>query len=115
MAIHTIRLRAPWKLARTGDRDLWQRAFGRPTNLSGQETVRLVVRSVTAEALAALNGKVLGPVPAAYDVTGALEPRNTLAITMSRGSEAEKESREPPFDVWIEIASGLPQDDPIAQ
>ncbi len=102
MAVHTIRLRAPWKREREEDRDLWRRVFGRPTNLSEQETVCLVLRSESVGAVAILNDKVLGSAPAVYDVTNALDVRNTLVLSIVRAGEME-EDREPPFDVRLEI------------
>ena len=103
MAIHTIRLRAPWKREREEDRLVWRRAFGCPTNLSEQETVDLVLRSDSATALAMLNGNLLGPAPAVYDVTTSLKTRNTLTLSILRADETEEEGREPPFDVRLEI------------
>ncbi len=104
MAVHTIRLRAPWKWEREDDRQAWRRAFGRPSNLTERETVRLVLQSESASAQATLNGKVLGPAPAAYDVTDAIGQRNTLTLSMACTGQAEG-GRAPPFDVRLEIDS----------
>lgn len=108
MAFHTIRLRAPWKRRREGDRDLWQRAFGRPTNLSEDETVRLVVHCESAGTLVVLNDVVLGTAGSSegrdvFDVTGRLEVRNKLALSMLHDEHVDTESRRPPADVWLEI------------
>jgi hypothetical protein len=79
--------------------------FGRPTNLTDQEAVRLVLRSVSAAAVVILNDKILGPAPAIYDVTSALELRNVLTLSLVEGGESEETGREPPFDVRLEIES----------
>jgi hypothetical protein len=105
MAIHTIRLRAPWKWEREGDRDVWHRVLGRPTNLSEGETVRLVLRSESSRGVAVLNGNELGDVPAVYEVTNALEVRNRLSLRIEEPGEIEEAGREPPFEVWLEIES----------
>ena len=111
MAVHTIRLRAPWKLEREGDRHVWRRVFGRPTNLSEQETVRLVLRSKSAHAIAILNGEVLGNAPAVYEVTDALEVRNKISLSVEGSGEIQGEGREPPFDVSLEIESNQSNSD----
>lgn len=105
MAIHTIRLRAPWKLKRQGERELWQRDFGCPSNLSEHETVRLVLQSESAEATVILNGRILGTAPAVYDITGALDQRNTLTLNIAALEKAARDQREPPFEVGLEIVS----------
>ena len=105
MAIHTIRLRAPWQRKRENDHDVWHRVFGCPSNLSPQETVRLVLRSETVRAMAVLNGEVLGKVPADFNVTGSLAFRNRITLTLESTVEADEEDREPPFSVWLEIES----------
>lgn len=105
MAIHTIRLRAPWKWKREGDRYVWHRVFRRPTNLSRGEIVRLVMRAGSSRAVAVLNGNVLGDAPAIYEVTDALDVRNRLSLTMEESGEIEEPGREPPFEVWLEIES----------
>jgi hypothetical protein len=110
MAIHTIRLRAPWQRQRQEDRDFWQRSFGRPTNLSDDETVRLVLRCQSAGALVTLNGEVLGSAgagdeAAAFNVTGRLEVRNMLTLSMAANEPVDIDRREPPVDVWLEIVS----------
>ncbi len=105
MEIHTIRLRAPWKWEREHDRCIWHRVFGRPTNVSEGETVRLAMRAKSSGAVAVLNGNELGDVPAVYDVTDALEVRNRLSLRMEESGEIEDLGREPPFDVWLEIQS----------
>ncbi len=110
MAIHTIRLRAPWQRRRRDDCDLWQRSFGRPTNLSAEETVRLVLRCESASALVTLNDGPLGSAgagdeSAVFDVTGRLEVRNVLALSMAAGEDVEADRREPPVDVRLEIVS----------
>lgn len=108
MAIHTIRLRAPWTLQRRDDCDLWQRSFGRPSNLSEEETLRLVLRCESAGALVTLNGKTLGSAEAgdestAFDVTGRLEVRNMLTLSVAAAEPLDTDLREPPVDVWLEI------------
>lgn len=108
MAVHSIRLRAPWKRRCEGDRDLWQRAFGRPTNLSNEETVRLVLHCKSAGTLVVLNNTVLGTTGSgeecdAFDVTGRLDVRNTLTLSMLHNEHVDRESRQPPADVWLEI------------
>ncbi len=115
MGIHTIRLRAPWRLERQEHWLLWRRAFGRPTNLSNQQFVRLVVQSETAEAIVMLNDRTLGPAPAAYDVTSALEARNLLVLSIASGEASDEAGGAPPFDVRLEIGSRLSQDDPVAE
>lgn len=115
MAIHTIRLRAPWKWEREGDRCIWHRVFGRPTNLSQGETVRLVLRAESSRAVAVLNGNVLGDAPAIYEVTDALEVRNRLLLRMEESGEIEEAGREPPFEVWLEIESGLSEHNPVTE
>ncbi|MHB8897404.1 MAG: hypothetical protein ACYC6Y_01515 [Thermoguttaceae bacterium] len=103
MAVHTIRLRAPWKGQRRDDCDLWERSFGRPTNLL-HETVRLVVQSESARGQASLNDRVLGPVPGAYEVTELLKPRNLLVLAVA-SSDLLQDLSEPPFEVRLEIST----------
>ncbi|NLS96811.1 MAG: hypothetical protein GXX96_32145 [Planctomycetaceae bacterium] len=108
MAVHTIRLRAPWNRRREDDRDLWQRAFGRPTNLSEDETVRLVLHCESAGTLVVLNDVVLGTAGSgnerdAFDVTERLEVRNKLTLSMLHDEHVDRESCRPPADVWLEI------------
>ena len=105
MAVHRIRLRAPWKRERENDRDVWRRVFGCPSNLSSREKVRLVLRSESARATVLLNGEALGSAPAVFEVTASLEFRNRLTLTMEGCGEIEGEGREPPFDVSLEIES----------
>lgn len=114
MALHTIRLRAPWKRWQEGECSHWERPFGRPTNLSEDEVVRLVLRSDEARAVAVLNGKVLGNAPGVYDVTGRLARRNTIVLRMEGDDRIGCSGAEPPLDVRLEIASGLPEDDPVS-
>ena len=110
MAIHTIRLRAPWERKRQEDEEVWRRAFGRPTNLSERETVRLVLESESGEVIAELNGRVLEPVgssgePTRYDVTGMLGPRNLLTLRMPAEEAFDENRRGLPVGVWLEIES----------
>ncbi len=109
MAIHTIRLRAPWNLQRRDDCDLWLRSFGRPSNLSEEESLRLVLRCESASALVTLNDEMLGSAGAgdesAFDVTGRLEVRNVLVLSMETGGPPGADRREPPVDVRLEIVS----------
>ena len=114
MKLHTIRLRAPWKHRQEGECSHWERSFGRPTNLSKNEVVRLVVQSEGLQAEAVLNGEILGMAPAVYDVTGRLVQRNTVVLRIEGPGEIDPSEKEPPFDVRLEIASGLPEDDPVA-
>jgi hypothetical protein len=110
MAIHTIRLRAPWKCESRDDRELWRRGFNCPTGLSEFDRVRLVFRADSTEALAILNEQVLGTVavaeqPIACDVTEMLRARNELTLSIPRAAETDEERREPPVDVRLEIES----------
>lgn len=105
MGIHTIRLRAPWRWERQDDCDLWRRVFRRPSNLSEQETVRLVFCSESSKAVAMLNDRILGPAPAVYEVTNSLEVRNTLTLRVPGAVENGDQGREPPFEVRLEIES----------
>jgi len=106
MTVHTIRLRAPWKRGRENDRNVWHRVFGCPSNLSTEETVRLVCHSELATGTAVLNGETLGSVPAGFEVTGKLGFRNRLVLRLDSSGEVEEGDREPPFDVSLEIHSG---------
>lgn len=110
MAVHTIRLRAPWKRRRENNRDLWQRAFGRPTNLSKEDTVCLVLRCESAGTLVIINDAVLGTTGSgndrdAFDVTERLDVRNTLTLNMTPDRSDGTDARQPPADVWLEIES----------
>ncbi len=113
--MHTIRLRAPWRLQRQGEAEVWQRAFGCPTNVSQQEVVRLVLYSERAQAAATLNGQVLGLAPAVYNVTHLLKPRNLLVLSVLRQEASQSTGGVPPFDVRLEIDSRLSQDNPVAK
>ncbi len=113
MALHTIRLRAPWKCWQEDACIHWERPFGCPTNLSEDEVVRLVLRSDGTRAVAVLNGEVLGNAPGVYDVTGRLARRNTIVLRMEGDERIGGSGAEPPLDVRLVIASGFSEDDPV--
>jgi hypothetical protein len=103
--MHVIRLRTAWELSSADDgdskdsRNCFQRSFGKPTNLGGEQ-VRLVIKP-PSEGDVHLNGSLLpavattGKTTASWDVTELLDVRNSLSI----------ETNSPIFDhqVWLEI------------
>ncbi len=87
---HSINLAAAWEPQDgTG---IWRRNFGRPSGVGPGDRVRLVVES-PGDAAIAVNGS---PLPAlrsgqarwSHDVTGLLEERNVLALTIAAPSAA---------------------------
>ena len=110
---HRIRLRGPWDVRpHTGDapagrmtvpgtlrdggwagftgRVSFYRRFGRPSNLSPAETVRLVLDQVPGLAEVRLNDERLGPLVGAesFDVTNRLAERNTLEVVLDATDDA---------------------------
>lgn len=87
---HSINLAAAWEPQDgTG---IWRRNFGRPSGVGPGDRVRLVVEA-PGDAAIAVNGS---PLPAlrsgqarwSHDVTGLLEERNVLALTIAAPSAA---------------------------
>ncbi len=72
----------------------YTRRFGRPTGLASYERVWLVIEGVDARGNVALNGRPLGEVvgyavPAGFDVTEQLSPRNELEIVAEAPPQSE--------------------------
>ena len=80
------------------------RRFGRPSNLSAGESVRLVFERVVGPADVRLNEQRLGPLGGAgsWDVTGRLAGRNGLEVVI----EAADDGCGIVGDVWLEVCSG---------
>ncbi|MCE9528729.1 MAG: hypothetical protein K8R36_22005 [Planctomycetales bacterium] len=112
--MHTIRLRGPWELYLPGSEQplriempaTWEtlhalcsaaaplpsparlvRRFGKPTGLSSQDRLHLVIDSSSADFQLELNGEQLGNIPISqgsrsFEVTALLNPRNELVILL---------------------------------
>jgi hypothetical protein len=105
--MHVIRLRTAWELSPNDQRDsnesngrsCFQRSFGKPTNLGGEQ-VRLVVEP-PSKGEVRLNGNLLPAAvtteetAASWNVTQLLNARNSLSI--------ETNSSTFDHEVWLEI------------
>lgn len=86
---HAIRLTAAWERSERGH---WQRSFGRPSGLTAEHRVLLIVAGATELPRLLLNGMPLGvadegdPRRHVWDVTGRLAHRNTLEWVRERGN-----------------------------
>jgi hypothetical protein len=109
---HRIRLRGPWDVRPQGGapagrmtvpgtlrdggwegfagRVSFYRRFGRPSNLTPAETVRLVFEGIVGPAEVRLNDENLGRIDgtASFDVTKCLAERNTLEVTLDAADDA---------------------------
>ena len=126
---HRIRLRGPWDVRpHSGDvpagrmtvpgtlrdggwagftgRVSFYRRFGRPSNLSREETVRLVFEHVVGPTEVRLNGELLARLTGtgSYDVRELLADRNTLEVTI----DAADDSCGIVGDVVLEITPPAP-------
>jgi hypothetical protein len=85
-------------------RALHARHFGKPTNLSAEERVWLVIEAVTGSGEVRLNGSALGIVSAdgafARDITDLLEPRNRLEIELTCEGEGGGVTGEVRLEIW---------------
>jgi beta-galactosidase/beta-glucuronidase len=79
-----------WRESLGGDfcgRARYQRRFNRPTNLTADQRVWLVLEAVDYQADVAINGHALGTMrdsqPARFDITATLEPSNLLTVDVS--------------------------------
>ena len=108
---HAIRLTAAWERSGSGQ---WQRSFGRPSGLSPDHRVFLIVAGATEVPTLLLNGTPLGAANDGdagrhvWDVTGRLTHRNTLEwLRESRDGEPPASGRTalPPAcgEVAVEI------------
>ena len=101
-SVHRIHLRRPWQSETRSGRVRWSRRFGRPSGMSADERVWLVLEDVPAEWVS-LNGQVLPAGERAVDVTALLQPRNELVLeTPAAGPAADA----PPGLVALEIRQG---------
>jgi hypothetical protein len=120
---HRIRLHGPWEVRPDGDapagrmtvpgtlrdggwagfagRVSFYRRFGRPSNLSADETVWLVFENVVGPGQVRLNGEWLGSLAGAgsFDVTRRTRERNELEVII----EATDDGGGIVGSVWLEI------------
>ena len=100
LTTHTIRLRDPWHHEPTvaGGRR-WMRAFHRPTGISDQDQVWLVVSGPVATVW--LGDQILTPVAegegSRFEITARLENHNRLIL------EVPLSTPQRPFEVCLEI------------
>ena len=111
MPVHRIRLHGPWDVRphagapagrmtmpgtlRDGGwtgfagRVSFYRRFGRPSNLTDRDTVRLVFEGTVGPAEARLNEEKLGQLngAGAFDVTGRLTERNSLEVILEAADD----------------------------
>ncbi len=100
MPLHIIRLRDPWQYKPFPSGGMrWSRAFHRPTGLTANETVWLVVSGPAAAVWLGeqrLTASVDGP-ESRFDITAWLADHNRLIIEVPRADEKRS------FDVSLEI------------
>ena len=109
-SLHRIRLRRPWACQILDDRVCWTRRFGRPTGVSADERLWLVVEGFPADTRAVLNGESI--LADAIDVTGRLHARNELRLeTPLAPLTATGADDDPPGRVSLEIRPSLRQRD----
>jgi hypothetical protein len=103
---HRIRLRRPWVCQILDDRVCWTRRFGRPTGVSANERVWLVLEGFPADTRAVLNGE---SIPAnAIDVTARLHARNELKLETPLAPPGPTAADDdPPGRVSLEIRPSL--------
>ena len=115
MSVHTIRLAGPWEMQASSDAAAervtlpheissgveLRRNFHRPSGLTDDSTVRIVLTSTGSGIELQLNGKHVPSVADThrhFDVSGQLLSFNTLAVTSGLSdsrSEARQELRQP--------------------
>jgi glycosyl hydrolase family 2 len=99
---HTIRLRGPWRHDPTSN--CFARRFHRPTGLTSSSRVWLAIGGLEAVARVELNGAPLGNVEVAatsrVEITGHLQPTNTLSVWIDPAKTGECASTAiPPSDL----------------
>lgn len=111
MKPHPIRLRRPWHCEQTEGGLMWRRRFGRPSGLTPDHRVELIIEGLPAKASVALNGELLAGQTEAvlgqtrFDVTRRLLARNELAILLPVLEAHQPDSTgTPPVLVRLEIS-----------
>ena len=92
--IHRIRLRGAWRIERAEDGSAtFERSFGYPRTLDAGETVWLVCDRVPGNGVMSVNGSKIGDAIAGAafeaDVTGVMQPRNSVRFELTVVGEAE--------------------------
>jgi hypothetical protein len=81
--MHTIRLREPWTVDFQPGRAIYRRHFNRPTGLTTDDVVRLVIEQLLEGSKVTFNSQSLARDGSAWVITPWLLPRNTVEVSIA--------------------------------